>query len=291
MQKTLKSEAVASGVGLFTGEKVRIRIKPAPAGSGILFQRIDLPGKPVIPARLQFVSDTLRCTRLKSAEASIVTVEHLLSALSASEVDNALIEVDGPEIPAGDGSAKLFIEMFRNVGIVSLDMPKQFWTIPHPVYYSEKETHLIALPSSEFRMSYTLHYPQSPLIRSQYLSLSINPETYQEEIAPCRTFSLYEEIGPLIERGLLKGGGLENGLVIQGDKVLNPSGIRFSDEMVRHKMLDLIGDLSLTGCSVKAHVIAVRSGHAANVAFARILQEELIALPHKETLKPALKGV
>lgn len=272
MQKSLSSEASFSGIGLFTGVKSSIRILPSFEDSGIQFQRIDLPKKPIIPAQVNFVSDTMRCTRLKTLDASIVTVEHLLSALCAFGIDNALIEIDGPEIPAGDGSALSFVGLIEKAGIIKQEIPKHEFIVSEPIYFSQNETTIIALPSSDFRISYTLHYPQSPLIRSQYFSLNVTQETYVKEIAPCRTFSLYEEIGPFIERGLLKGGGLENAVVIQGDKVLNPDGIRFSDEMVRHKILDLIGDLSLLGCNLKAHIIAIRSGHSANVAFVKMLQ-------------------
>ncbi|MBF8263651.1 MAG: UDP-3-O-acyl-N-acetylglucosamine deacetylase [Parachlamydiales bacterium] len=271
MQKTLKREVFISGVGLFTGEKVSIRIRPAPAGHGIVFQRIDLPNKPVIAAQIENVSDILRCTRLKTADASVITVEHLLSAFSAYEIDNLHIDVEGPEIPAGDGSSQPFVELIEGAGIAEQDAPKKIKTLSQPVYWTEKEIHLIALPSLERRVSYTLHYPQSALLRSQFFSLLINPDSYKAEIAPCRTFSLYEEIAPLIEKGLIKGGGLENAVVIRGEKILNPGGIRFPDEMVRHKILDLIGDLSLLGNGLRAHIIAIRSGHASNIAFAKTL--------------------
>jgi UDP-3-O-[3-hydroxymyristoyl] N-acetylglucosamine deacetylase len=271
MQKTLKSKVFTSGIGLFTGEKVSIRIHPAPADSGIVFQRIDLPNQPLIPARVENVIDTHFCTRLMAGNASVMTVEHLLSALSASGIDNALIEVEGPEIPVGDGSAQMFIDLIDSVGVVELDVPKRYFTIHQPLCWSDKEIHLIALPSSEMRISYTLHFPRSRAFRTQYFSFLVCPELYREEIAPCRTFSFYEEISFMIEKGLIKGGGLENALVIKDDQVFNPGGARFEDEMVRHKILDLIGDLSLIGVNLKAHIIAIRSGHRSNVAFAKTI--------------------
>lgn len=271
MQKTLLREAALSGMGLFTGEKVHLRILPAPAGSGILFRRTDLPGSPEIPALLANVREAPRCTRLAKENASVMMVEHLLSALYSYGVDNALIEVEGPEIPAGDGSARVFVDLIEKSGLKSLEAPKNAIRVQSPLYWSEGEVHLIALPCPDFRVSYTMHYPQSPLLRSQYYAFSMNPERYKSEIAPCRTFSLYEEILPLIEKGLVKGGGLENALVIKGDQILNPDGARFPDEMVRHKVLDLIGDLSLIGAPLAAHIIAVRSGHSSNVAFAKTL--------------------
>lgn len=271
MQKTLLREISVSGIGLFSGEKVSLKLCPAPADSGIVFQRIDLPEQPIIPARLSFVKEAPRCTRLATEKASILMVEHLLSALYSLEIDNVCIQVQGPEIPAGDGSAQLFVDLIDKVQLQTLTVPRRFVQIQQPISWSEGEVHLIALPSSEFRLSYMMHYPHSAVLGSQYFSFVAKPEHYKAEIAPCRTFSLYEEILPFIEKGLLKGGGLENALVIKGDRILNPEGARFPDEMVRHKVLDLIGDLALIGAPLLAHVIAVRSGHASNVAFAKLL--------------------
>lgn len=275
LQKTLRSEITVSSVGIFTGEQVTVKLCPAPVDFGICFQRIDLEGAPCIPARLPFVQETPRCTRIASGKASVMMVEHLLSALYACGVDNARIEVRGPEIPGVDGSSKLFVERMEQVGLEIQDKPRRYISIQQPLYWSSGDIHLVALPSSEFRLSYTMHYPKSPLIKSQYYTFSVDPDRYREEIASCRTFSLYEEILPFIEKGLVKGGGLENALVIHGDKILNPDGARYPDEMVRHKILDLIGDLSLLGARLCAHVIAICSGHASNVAFARVLSEKL----------------
>ena len=262
-------------MGLFTGEKVSIRICPAPVDTGIIFQRVDLPGRPVIPALLPYVGEAPRCTRLTASRGSVMMVEHLLSSLYAFGVDNACIEVDGPEVPAVDGSAQPFIELIEKVGLHSQDMPRRYGKISQPVYWSEGDVHLVAFPSDEFRISYTMHYPHSPLLRSQYYSFVLQPLRYKVEIAPCRTFSLYEEIVPFIEKGWIKGGGLENALVIQGGRILNPEGARFEDEMVRHKILDLIGDLALVGTPLLAHVIAIRSGHVSNVAFAKVLAKAI----------------
>lgn len=273
MQKTLQQEVSAAGNGLFTGEKVSLRICPAAPNRGILFKRVDLPGSPEIPALLSFVREAPRCTRLAKEETSIMMVEHLLSALYAYGVDNAVVEMEGPELPAADGSAQMFVDLIEKSGLASQDASRKYVRVCNPIYWSEGDVHLVALPSEEFRLSYTMHYPHSPLLRSQYYSLPLQPLRYKAEIAPCRTFSLYEEILPFIEKGLIKGGGLENALVIQGGRILNPEGARFEDEMVRHKILDLIGDLALIGAPLLAHVIAVRSGHASNVAFAKTLSK------------------
>ena len=275
MQKTLQREAIASGIGLFTGEKTTLKICPAEPNTGLVFQRVDLPEKPLIPARLNYVREVPRSTRLASEKGSVMMVEHLLSALYAYGVDNARIEVDGPEIPAADGSSKLFVELLESAGLQTQSEPRRVIRVAQPLYWSEGDIHLIALPAPEFRLSYTMHYPHSPLLKSQYYSFSLRPDRYREEIAMCRTFSLYEEILPFIEKGMIKGGGLENSLVIRGDRILNPEGARFPDEMVRHKILDLIGDLSLIGAPLLAHIISVRSGHSSNVAFAKVLSKTL----------------
>ena len=275
MQKTVQREVVVSGIGIFTGANVSVKICPASPNSGIIFQRTDLPGQPEIPAQLSFVRETPRCTRLATEKGSVSTVEHLLSALFAYGITNARIEVNGPEIPIGDGSAKIFVDLIEKAELQVQEAPCDDLRISEPIYWSEGDVHLVALPSSEFRLSYTLHYPASSLLRSQYYSFPLQLVPYKTEIAPCRTFSLYEEIFPLIEKGIIKGGGLDNALVIQGDKFLNPEGARFEDEMVRHKILDLIGDLALIGKRLFAHVIAVRSGHASNIAFAKTLLKTL----------------
>jgi UDP-3-O-[3-hydroxymyristoyl] N-acetylglucosamine deacetylase len=272
-QKTLSRDASISGIGLFTGEKATLKICPALPNTGIVFQRVDLPGKPELPATLSFVREAPRCTRLASEKASIHMVEHLLSALYAMGVDNARIELDGPEVPAGDGSALLFVDLIEKAGLKTQDSLRKTLKISQPLYWSEGDIHLVALPAEEFRLSYTIYYPHSPLLRSQYFSITLSPENFKKEIASCRTFSLYEEIIPFIEKGLIKGGGLENALVIKGDQIMNPGGARFPDEMVRHKILDLIGDLSLLGAILRAHVIAIRSGHASHIAFAKILSK------------------
>lgn len=271
---TLKKEVVFSGRGLFTGKEAVVKLRPAPAGTGIVFFRTDLAGAPSIEAKIENVQEGLRCTKLGKGDISVQTVEHLLAALRAFEIDNLTIEVAGPEIPIFDGSALPFVHFLNEAGVLSQEGEKKDYTLSKPIFWSQGDIHLVALPADDFRISYTLHYPQSPYLRSQYRSFIIGRETFEKEIAPSRTFSLYEEVAPLIEKGLLSG-GLENGVVIQGEKVLNPEGVRFSDEMVRHKILDLIGDLSLAGIPFCAHVIAIRSGHAAHHAFTKELIQYL----------------
>lgn len=273
-QRTLERKVSLSGVGLFTGEQATLSIAPAEADSGVNFRRTDLPRRPFLPATLEYVQGTPRCTMIGSQGSLVQTVEHLLSALRSYQIDNALIEIHGPEVPILDGSAKGFVELIEEAGIAELHEERIVAKLERPVFWSQGDTHLIALPADEYRISYTLHYPHSPFIGSQYYSFVASETRFKNEIAPCRTFSLYEEIVPLIEKGFLKGGSLANAVLIRDNAVLNPEGLRFHDEMVRHKILDLIGDLSLI-TPFTAHIIAIRSGHASNVAFAKELAKQI----------------
>lgn len=277
-QRSLRQPVSFSGKGLFSGTPVDLTICPAPANHGICFQRLDCPSSSLLRASLEAVRSTPRCTVLGNKDFCIQTVEHLLSALRAFHIDNALILLTGQEVPIGDGSALPFIEMIKEAGIEELSEKREFFTLSEPVFFSQDDVHFAAIPSSEFRISYTLHYPFSPLIRSQFYSFAGDEDAYEKEIAPARTFCLYEEIASLMEKGLLKGSGpetLESVVVVAEDRVLNPEGLRFTDEMVRHKVLDLFGDLSLMEVPVLAHILAIRSGHSTNVAFAKLLCNQM----------------
>lgn len=275
-QRTLSRAVSISGLGLFTGQKVEMTIRPSGENTGICFQRVDLKDKPILPATVQSVRGTPRCTVLGKNEVFIQTVEHVLAALKAYEIDNILIEINGPEVPICDGCAMPFVELIEQAGIAYQKASKKFFHLKSPVFWSQADVHLVALPSDEFRFSYTLNYPSSALLRAQFHTISLTEESFKSEIAPCRTFSLYEETVLMIEQGLLKGGSLENAVIIKGDAILNPEGLRFPDEMVRHKILDLIGDLSLIGCSFFGHIIAIRSGHFSNTAFAKELVNHIL---------------
>jgi len=272
-QKTIAYPVKIGGKGLFSGKSVDMTLLPAKPGDGIVFQRMDLPGQPLLPARLEYVKATPRCTILGRGDVEVQTVEHFLSAMAAFGIDNLLVQVSGPELPIGDGSALSFAEIMRKAEKKEFHVPKKFIVVQDPVYFTKNDVTLIALPSDELRISYTLHYPQSAFIGSQFYSFSLDEEKFLKEIAPSRTFCLYEEIVPLLEKGIIRGGGLESAVVIKDDRVANPEGLRFPDEMVRHKILDLLGDLYLLGNPLLAHIIAIRSGHATNVEFARCLQK------------------
>jgi UDP-3-O-[3-hydroxymyristoyl] N-acetylglucosamine deacetylase len=277
-QRTLKKAVSFSGVGIHTGKEVQLCFCPAKPHSGIVFQRVDLPGKPTIPAAIEYVQDTARSTTIGIGSCSVQTVEHVLAALSAYQIDNLCIQITEGEPPIGDGSSQTFVDLIEEAGIEEQPATKTVIHLKHPVYFTAGQTHLIALPSDEFRISYTLHYPNTPVIRCQYLSLTITPKHFKEQIAPCRTFALYEEITNLMEYGLIRGGSLENAVVIKDNVIFSKEGLRFADEMVRHKILDLIGDLSLVGIPFLAHVIAIRAGHAANVELGKELVTHLTEL-------------
>lgn len=269
-QSTLNGPVALNGIGLFTGQNASIKLCPADINTGILFQRVDLSGKPLFAASVENVQATPRCTILGKDTASVQTVEHLLAALGAYGIDNALIEISGPEVPIFDGSSLPFVEAIEEVGVKSLGTSRNVARLSEPLFWSHGEVHIVALPAEEYRISYTLHYPHAKLLRSQFYSVAVSQESFKAEIAPSRTFSLYEEVVPLIEKGLIKG-SLENGVIVKDDHVLNPEGLRFHDEMARHKILDMIGDLSLVSTPFSAHIIAIRSGHASNHAFAKQL--------------------
>lgn len=268
-QRTIKKEVTFSGMGLHTGLDVSLKLLPAKEDSGIVFRRIDLPDKPIIPATLEYVQDTARSTTIGIKNATVQTVEHLMAAIYACNIDNLCIEVNSGEPPISDGSSLAFVDLIEKAGVVEQKALVSIITITEPIYFTHKEIHLVALPSDDYRISYTLHYPQNRLIRSQYYSNVINQETFKKEIAFARTFALYEEITVLKERGLIRGGSLENALVIKEDTILNKEGLRSLDELARHKVLDLIGDLALLGFYFHGHIIAIRSGHATNVAFGK----------------------
>lgn len=275
-QRTLQKPVSFSGIGIHTGHQVKMRFCPAPEGSGICFKRVDLPNQPVIPATLEYVCDTsLRSTTLGLNDIRIHTVEHVLAALRAYQIDNLVIELSDIEPPVGNGSSDVFVEMIQNAGIADQNQTLPIVKIQKPIYWSEKDIHLVALPYDGYKISYTLSYPNSKFIGSQYFSAEITSEIFTREIAPCRTFSLYEELSYLIDKGLVKGGSLDNAVIIKEDAVLSKGGLFFKDEMVRHKVLDMVGDFFLVGFEFKAHILAIKSGHASNHAFAKHLFNDI----------------
>lgn len=270
-QVTLRGPLLFEGTGLFSGAPSRLQIKPAPVDTGLVFKRVDLKGAPSVPALAEYVSATPRHTRLQKGEAEVWMVEHLLSALHARGIDNAYLDLEGNEIPSLDGSSLSFTTEIDRVGLQVQEKEKKFLILNHPVIVEEGGAFLIALPAPDFRIRYTLQYPFP--VGSQYIEFLLSWELYKKEIAPCRTFSLFEEVAPLIEKGMIRGGGLHNSLVFKEGAPLNPEGLRFADEPARHKVLDLIGDLALVGRPLKAQIVSVKSGHAHHVLLAKQLRE------------------
>ncbi len=279
-QRTLAASAEFSGIGIHTGESVSLRFVPAKEGTGIVFKRIDLPSQPLIPATVEYVQDTARSTTIGIGDVKIHTVEHVLSAIKANGIDNLSIEISNIEPPVGNGSSDVFVEMIENAGVAEQDATVPIVKIQQPVFWSEGDIHIVALPYDGYRISYTLSYPGSPFLKAQFHSILLTPESFLHEIAPCRTFSLYKEISYLMDRGLIKGGSLDNAVVIKDDVILSKGGLFFPDEMARHKILDLIGDLSLIGFDFHAHIIAIRSGHSSNFTFAKQLLKHITMENH-----------
>lgn len=274
-QRSLQGEVSLEGVGVHTGRPVTLRLVPAPANTGVLFRRVDLPGSPEIPAHVSCVHETPRSTNLACGGAAVHTVEHLLSALAVHGICNLYIELTGPEVPIAEGSAATFMEMIASSGIKTFEETLPVVGVESPLFFSQGDTHLVVLPSSEYRISCTLHYPQEPMIGTQYYTGAVSADAFAQDLAPCRTFCLYQEVAPLLERGLIQGGSLDCAVVVKPDEVMCRPGLFFQDEMVRHKALDLIGDLSLLGLPFVGHVLAVRSGHQANTAIAKLLHNHV----------------
>lgn len=270
LQRTIKKEVGLEGVGLHTGEKVKIRLFPALPDSGINFIRTDLPNNPTVKASIANVMEPcrrLRRTSLGCGGIEIHTIEHLMSALCGLMIDNLKVEISGPEVPGLDGSALPFVELIQKAGIEEQQATRGSFQVKEPIWLEENDTVLAILPASEFRVSYMLSYDH-PLLKSQYVSVVVTPETFETQVAPTRTFCLEVEAEELRKQGLGKGANWENTLVVGKDGVIK-NKLRFDDEFARHKMSDLIGDLYLLGTPIKGHVIAVKSGHSLNL---RLLQ-------------------
>ena len=269
-QHTLAKAASLNGTSLHTGAKVSLKIQPAPADSGIKFKRKDLQDEPTIDATIANVKTVERATTIGEGSMRVHTVEHVLSALSALGVDNAVIEMDANEPPIGDGSALPYVEAIRKAGVAPQEAPRRAFQVREPISIETKNgSLLVILPDEEFRISCTQAGPEGRF--TQFMSTTITPAIYEREIAPARTFVYYEDVQPLMEKNLIKGGSLENAIVVRGESVLSKEPLRFPDEFVRHKILDIIGDLALFGRAIRGHVVAVRPGHGINTDLARAL--------------------
>jgi UDP-3-O-[3-hydroxymyristoyl] N-acetylglucosamine deacetylase len=271
-QHTIAAAITQTGVGLHSGVSTHIRILPADPGSGRYFVRVDLPDLPIIPAQVSAVNQTLLSTQLGNGEACVRTVEHLLAALVGMGVDNARIEINGPEVPLLDGSALVWTDSIAEVGLVAqqINQPVPL-VVEQPIWIRENDAFVCALPAPETRFSYGIDFPLAA-IGNQWHSWSLNAN-FAAEIAPARTFGLLHQIEYLQKSGLIKGGSLENALVCGPEGWVNPP-LRFANEPVRHKILDLVGDLSLLGNFPQAHFLAYKASHNLHIQLA----EKILAL-------------
>jgi UDP-3-O-[3-hydroxymyristoyl] N-acetylglucosamine deacetylase/3-hydroxyacyl-[acyl-carrier-protein] dehydratase len=272
-QQTLNRPATFSGIGLHSGNRVNMSILPAPANSGVRFRRTDLDGKPEIEARVENVSETNRSTTLAKGNVKVHTVEHVLAALAGFGIDNAIVELDANEPPIADGSSREFCKIIQTAGIVSQAEKREFYTPTEPIEMQSGETVMTLFPYDGFKITCTSADKQGRF--TQFYSTDITVQTWEKELSHARTFCFYEEIEFLFKNGLIKGGSLENAIVIRDDAVLTTEPLRYNEEFVRHKMLDIIGDLSLLGRPVRGHLIAVKPSHTANCEFAKLVQTQM----------------
>jgi len=272
-QQTLSRPASFSGIGLHSGNRVNMTILPAPANSGVRFRRVDLDGKPEIEAKVENVSETNRSTTLAKGNIKVHTVEHVLAALAGYGIDNAIVELDANEPPIGDGSSREFCKIIQTAGVESQPEKREFYVPTEPIELHLGETSMTIFPDEKFKITCTSSDKNGRF--TQFYSTDVTTETWEKDLAHARTFCFFEEIEFLFKNGLIKGGSLENAVVIRDDAVLTTEPLRYREEFVRHKMLDIVGDLSLLGRPIKGHVIAVRPGHAGNVALARKIVEQI----------------
>jgi len=269
----LAQEVGCTGIGLHTGEKVRLNIKPAPADSGIRFARTDLKGQPVVEARFENVSDTTLATTIGSNGCKVATIEHLMAAFFGLGIDNAVVELDGPEVPIMDGSTAPFVFLIKSGGIREQRKPKRFIIIKRPFQVEDGNRSVAIYPSQELRVTYTIDF-KHPLLQNQRHELKFSGRDFVREISRARTFGFLSDVQMLKENGFAKGGSLDNAVVIDDFRILNEDGLRFKDEFVRHKILDFIGDLAIVGLPIIGHFVVEKSGHFFNQYMLRKLMEE-----------------
>jgi UDP-3-O-[3-hydroxymyristoyl] N-acetylglucosamine deacetylase len=265
-QRTVARHATCSGIGVHSGKKAHVTIKPAAANRGIRFVRTDLPGTPVVSALFNQVVDTSLATVIGNDGCIISTIEHLMAALSALSIDNAMIEIDAHEMPIMDGSARPFFDLIETAGIAEQEAERCFFIIKEAIELRDGDKFVGAYPDASRKLTCTIAYDH-PLIKEQSITINLDANVFKEEISSARTFGFMHEVEMMKRFGLARGGSLDNAIVIDKEDVLNPGGLRFADEFVRHKLLDCIGDFSLLGMPIIGHLVTNRSGHAFNHAF------------------------
>ncbi len=317
-QQTLKSSVTLSGVGLHTGQTVKMTMKPANPGHGIRFQRVDLPDQPVVKADVDFVVDTSRGTTIEYNGARVSTIEHTMAALVGLGVDNVLIEISGPEVPILDGSSREFMDAIESAGIEEQEARRIVYSIDSNIHYYDpvKKVDMLALPSNDYQITALIDF-NSPVLGTQHAALK-NLAEFRTEIGPCRTFCFLHELEYLLDNNLIKGGDLSNAIVVvdkvveqselerlakvfnkqkievKQEGILNNIQLHFPNEPARHKLLDVVGDLALAGHAFKAHIIANRPGHATNVEFARRIKQyikknkHIADIPHYDPSQEAI---
>ena len=281
-QRTLKRAVVVEGVGLHSGAPAKLRMVPAPANHGLVFVRVDLPGRPQIPVRSELVTDTALATTLGREGAKVATVEHLLAALSGLGIDNLLMEIDGPEIPIMDGSAAPFAQRISEAGIRLQGEPKRFLVIKKTVSVIDGDKVATFSPARRFKIACTIDF-KHPLISDQQFTLEFSDRSFIREVARARTFGFLRDVDRLRSMGLARGGSLENAVVVDEFSILNPEGLRFPDEFVRHKLLDALGDVALLGRPVIGALTVYKTGHALN----QRLVAKVLSDPSNYELVPA----
>ncbi len=267
-QQTLVRPVSCSGRGVHSGKTVNLTVRPAPINHGIQFMRTDLPGSPKISAHFNQVVDTSLATVIGSEGCIVSTIEHLMATFAGLSIDNALVELDSYEIPIMDGSAGPFTRLVRSGGTAAQAGPKCYFIVKEPIVLEEGEKSVVVTPDACYKITCTIEFPH-PLIQRQTYSIEVKPDRFETEISTARTFGFLHEVEYMKRYGLARGGSLDNAVVIAEDGVLNPGGLRFPDEFVRHKILDCIGDFSLLGLPILGHITTHRSGHAFNHAFLR----------------------
>ena len=272
-QHTLREPVSLSGIGLHSGNRVSMTFLPAPPNSGIRFRRVDLEGKPELEARVENVCDTTRSTTLGKGNLRIHTVEHVLATFAGFQIDNAIVELDANEPPVADGSARAYCELVEKSGVAAQGEPRNPYRVAEPIEVDLNGSTISAFPSDQLKITCTSADRGGRF--TQIFSAEVSPEVWKRDLASARTFCFFDEIEFLIKNGLIKGGSLENAVVIRDDAVLTTEPLRFPDEFVRHKVLDIIGDLSLLGRPLLGHVVAIRPSHAANCELARRLDVQM----------------
>lgn len=260
LQRTIRKKVEVKGIGIHSGKPAKLTFCPAPPNTGVYFVRSDMAGRPAISTKAEFVQATNLATTLGGKSFSVSTVEHCLSALAAFRIDNLFIELDGPEIPICDGSAKHFLEALIEAGMVEQDQPRKYAYINQTVYYGDDDKHAYVMPYNGLRISCTIDFPH-PKIGRQTIDLDINEHSYAREIAPARTFGFLKDVEMMNAKGLALGASLENAIGLDHHDILNPEGLRFADEFVRHKVLDALGDLVTLGMPIMGHVVLYKAGH------------------------------